>query len=260
MAARAVLWNLVTTVRLERGTIQVMTRAGLDKKPVDVATMFDKVARRYDITNTVLSFGQDRRWRQETVRAVAAKPGQKVLDLAAGTGVSSEPYLRSGVQVVPCDFSVGMLSQGRVRNNRLPFVAGDAMALPFPDNTFDAVTISFGLRNVADTKAGLAEMLRVTKPGGRIVVAEFSTPTWGPFRTLYMEYLMKALPSVARAVSSNPEAYVYLAESIRDWPAQMDLGRLIKSVGWQRVQFRNLTGGIVALHRGFKGATEEASS
>ena len=237
-----------------------MTRAGLDKKPIDVATMFDQVARRYDVTNTVLSFGQDRRWRRETVRAVAAKPGHRVLDLAAGTGVSSEPYLRNGVQVVPCDFSVGMLAQGRKRNARLPFVAGDAMQLPFTDDSFDAVTISFGLRNVADTAAGLKEMLRVTKPGGRLVVAEFSTPTWAPFRTLYMEYLMRALPEVARAVSSNPEAYIYLAESIRDWPQQMDLGRLIKKVGWQRAQFRNLTGGIVALHRAFKAPTGEASS
>lgn len=233
-----------------------MTRAGLDKKPVDVATMFDKVARRYDITNTVLSFGQDRRWRTETVRAVNALPGQRVLDLAAGTGVSSEPYLRNGVQVVPCDFSVGMLAQGRKRNARLPFVAGDAMRLPFADASFDAVTISFGLRNVADTRAGLKEMLRVTKPGGRIVVAEFSTPTWAPFRILYLEYLMRALPEVAKAVSSNPEAYVYLAESIRQWPDQMNLGRLIKSVGWERVQFRNLTGGIVALHRGTKAKSE----
>src|SRR5690625_633358 len=198
-----VFWNLVTSARLERGTIQVMTRAGLDKKPIDVATMFDKVARRYDITNTVLSFGQDRRWRTETVRAVNALPGQRVLDLAAGTGVSSEPYLRNGVQVVPCDFSVGMLAQGRKRNARLPFVAGDAMRLPFADASFDAVTISFGLRNVADTRAGLKEMLRVTKPGGRIVVAEFSTPTWAPFRILYLEYLLRSLPSVARAASSS---------------------------------------------------------
>jgi len=233
-----------------------MTRAGLDKKPADVATMFDKVARRYDVTNAVLSFGQDRRWRQETVRAVAAKPGQRVLDLAAGTGVSSEPYLRNGVQVIPCDFSVGMLQHGRRRNQRLPFIAGDAMQLPFADASFDAVTISFGLRNVADITAGLKEMLRVTKPGGRLVVAEFSTPTWAPFRIIYMEYLMRALPAVARAVSSNPDAYVYLAESIREWPDQLGLGRVIKQAGWQRVQYRNLTGGIVALHRGFKNEGE----
>lgn len=237
-----------------------MTRAGLDKKPVDVATMFDAVARRYDLTNTVMTFGQDRRWRKETVRAVGAKPGQQVLDLAAGTGVSSEEYLRNGVQVVPCDFSIGMLAQGRRRNARLPFVAGDAMQLPFADNSFDAVTISYGLRNISDTRAGLSEMLRVTKPGGRIVIAEFSTPTWGLFRTVYMEYIMRALPAMARAVSSNPEAYVYLAESIREWPAQLELGRLIKQVGWQRVQYRNLMGGIVALHRGFKADTQQTPS
>lgn len=229
-----------------------MTRAGLDKRPDDVATMFDQVARRYDITNTVLSFGQDRRWRKATVRAVEAKAGQKVLDLAAGTGVSSEDYLRQGVRVVPCDFSVGMLSVGRKRNARLPFVAGDATALPFAEDTFDAVTMSFGLRNVEDYETGIAEMLRVTKPGGRLVIAEFSTPTFNPFRTVYMEYLMRALPTVARAVSSNPDAYVYLAESIRAWPDQQDLGRAIRRVGWEKVQYRNLTGGIVALHRATK--------
>lgn len=237
-----------------------MTRAGLDKEPAEVATMFDKVARRYDITNTVMTFGQDRRWRNETVRAVGAKPGQRVLDLAAGTGVSSEEYLRNGVHVVPCDFSIGMLEEGRRRNGQLPFVAGDATKLPFADNSFDAVTISYGLRNIVDTRAGLKEMLRVTKPGGRIVVAEFSTPTWPLFRTVYMEYIMRALPAMARAVSSNPEAYVYLAESIREWPDQLELGRLIKDVGWQRVQYRNLMGGVVALHRGFKDPTDETPS
>ncbi|UGT58534.1 demethylmenaquinone methyltransferase [Nocardia asteroides] len=212
--------------------------------------MFDGVAKRYDLTNTVISGGQDRYWRWATRRALALRPGERVLDLAAGTGVSTVELGKSGAWCVAADFSQGMLSAGRFR--QVPMVAGDAMALPFADNSFDAVTISFGLRNVADIDVALREMLRVTKPGGRVVVCEFSTPVFGPFRTVYMEYLMKALPKVARAVSSNPDAYVYLAESIRAWPNQRRLARRIADAGWDSVQWRDLTGGVVALHRGYK--------
>ena len=226
-----------------------MPRASLDKQPHEVAAMFDAVARRYDLTNDVISLGQDRRWRTAAIRAVDAWPGDVVLDLAAGTGTSSEPFDEAGVRVVPCDFSVGMLGVGKARRPDLPFTAGDATRLPFADASFDAVTISFGLRNVVDTERALAEMLRVTRPGGRLVVCEFSRPTWAPFRTVYMEYLMRALPPVARAVSKEPDAYVYLAESIREWPDQQALGRLIGTAGWTDVRYRNLTGGVVALHR-----------
>ncbi len=211
--------------------------------------MFDAVARRYDLTNDVLSLGQDRLWRRATVAAVGARPGELVLDLAAGTGTSSEPFDAAGARVVPCDFSIGMLAAGKERRPDLPFVAGDALRLPFADGAFDAVTISFGLRNVADTGAALAEMRRVTRPGGRLVVCEFSQPTWGPWRTVYTEYLMRALPAVARAVSSAPDAYVYLADSIRAWPDQLGLARVLQSAGWDGVAYRNLSGGIVALHR-----------
>jgi len=226
-----------------------MPRADLDKQPHEVASMFDAVARRYDLTNDVLSLGQDRRWRSATVRAVGARPGELVLDLAAGTGTSSEPFAAAGARVVPCDFSLGMLAAGKAARPELPFVAGDALRLPFADGVFDAVTMSFGLRNVADTGAALAELRRVTRPGGRLVVCEFSLPTWAPFRTVYTEYLMRALPAVARAVSSAPDAYVYLAESIRAWPDQAGLARLMLAAGWRDVAYRNLSGGIVALHR-----------
>ena len=229
-----------------------MSRASLEKQPHEVAAMFDGVAERYDLTNDVLALGQTRLWRRAVRDAVDARVGQRVLDLAAGTGTSTQPFHTAGAETVSCDFSIGMLEVGKRRLPHLDFVAGDAMRLPFRDESFDAVTISFGLRNVQDTLAGLNEMYRVTKPGGRIVVCEFSTPTLAPFRTVYMEYLMKALPAVATKVSSNPDAYVYLAESIRAWPDQRELAGMVRAAGWHDVAFRNLTGGIVALHRGFK--------
>ncbi len=230
-----------------------MTRASLDKQPHDVAAMFDGVAKRYDLTNTVLSFGQDRVWRRATRRALDLGPGDRCLDLGAGTGVSTAELARSGAYVVAADISVGMLSEGRDRG--VPLLAGDALALPFPDATFDAVTISFALRNVHDPDAAVREMARVTKPGGRLVVCEFSQPTFGPFREVYLRYLVGALPGVARRVASNPEAYVYLAESIQAWPDQAALARRIGAAGWNRVAWRNLTGGVVALHRAIRAAS-----
>lgn len=227
-----------------------MSRASLEKDPHEVASMFDAVARRYDITNTVMSLGQDRYWRRETRSALAIGPGERVLDLAAGTAVSTVELASSGAWCVAADFSVGMLAASAARS--VPKVAGDATRLPFADGVFDAVTISFGLRNVVDHVAGLREMARVTRPGGRLVVCEFSTPTNGLFATAYKEYLMQALPMMARAVSSNPDAYVYLAESIRAWPTQSQLADRIRDAGWEAVRWRNLTGGIVALHAAVK--------
>ena len=211
--------------------------------------MFDDVAARYDLTNDVLALGQTRLWRRAVVNAVAPVPGDVVLDLAAGTATSSQPFRDRGAYVVPCDFSLGMLRVGRARQPELPLTAGDALHLPFADAVFDAATMSFGLRNVADVDRALAELARVVKPGGRLVVCEFSHPTWRPLRTIYSEYLMGALPSVARTVSSNPEAYVYLAESIQAWPDQPALARRISAAGWTDVEWMNLTGGIVSLHR-----------
>lgn len=212
--------------------------------------MFDGVARRYDLTNTVLSLGQDRFWRKATRDALQIGAGDRVLDLAAGTAVSTVELGKSGAWALACDFSVGMLAAGAARD--VPKVAGDATRLPFADGVFDAVTISFGLRNVVDHVAGLREMARVTRPGGRLVVCEFSTPTNRAFGVAYKEYLMRALPSVARAVSSNPDAYVYLAESIRAWPDQAALAHRISDAGWSAVRWRNLSGGIVALHAASK--------
>ena len=232
-----------------------MTRASLDKDPAEVAAMFDEVAVRYDLTNAVLSLGQDRGWRRAVVDALAPRPGESVLDLAAGTATSSVTLAGSGARVVGCDFSLGMLRVGRRAGRRgVDLVAGDALRLPFRDGAFDAVTISFGLRNTADTGQALTELRRVTRPGGRLVVCEFSHPTWAPFRTVYVNYLMRALPAVATRVSSDPAAYVYLAESIRAWPDQPALATRLQEAGWGSVGWRDLTGGIVALHRGVNPA------
>ncbi len=226
-------------------------RATLEKDPAEVAAMFDEVAARYDITNSVLSLGQDRGWRRAVTQALDLRPGERVLDLAAGTAISSAALARTGADVVGCDFSVGMLQVGRRASYEgVELVAGDALRLPFAGGAFDAATISFGLRNTADVAAALRELLRVTRPGGRLVVCEFSQPTWAPLRTVYTEYLMRLLPALASRVSSDPAAYVYLAESIRAWPRQAALAGLLQQAGWTDVAWRDLTGGIVALHRG----------
>jgi demethylmenaquinone methyltransferase/2-methoxy-6-polyprenyl-1,4-benzoquinol methylase len=229
-----------------------MTRARLDKRPADVAAMFDQVARRYDLLNDVLSLGQDRLWRRAVARAVGAGPGDRVLDLAAGTGTSSRTFAAAGAACVACDFSLGMLRTGQARLSPRPpglgFVAGDALRLPFADQSFDAVTISFGLRNVTDPQAALAEMLRVTRPGGRLVICEFGHLKWPALDAAYERYLSAALPAVAKRLSRAPDAYEYLAESIKDWPPQAELARQISAAGWSAVRWRDLTLGVVTLH------------
>jgi len=226
-----------------------MTRAQLDKRPAEVSAMFDNVADRYDLLNDALSLGMDRRWRRVVAKAVGAGSGQLVLDLAAGTGTSSRAFTASGARCIACDFSLGMLSVGARRPAAgLRFVAGDALALPFADGTFDVVTISFGLRNVADTSQALAELVRVTRPGGRLVICEFSRLPVRRLNALYERYLSTALPAIARRLSANAEAYDYLAESIKAWPPQHELAGKIAGAGWSGVSWRNLSLGVVALH------------
>lgn len=224
-------------------------RAGMDRRPDEVAAMFDHVAAKYERTNTVLSLRRDRVWRRATRHALDPRAGERVLDVGAGTGASTAELGRHGAYPVGLDFSLGMLAAGRQTRPELPLLAGDALALPFADASFDAVTIAFALRNLVDPVAGLRELHRVTRPGGRLVVCEFSHPTNPAFRTAYLSYLVRALPGIARVVSSNPEAYDYLAESIRAWPDQRELAGWISQAGWGRVAWRNLTGGVVALHR-----------
>jgi demethylmenaquinone methyltransferase/2-methoxy-6-polyprenyl-1,4-benzoquinol methylase len=236
-----------------------MTRADLDKRPAEVAAMFDALAGRYDLMNDLLSGGQVRLWRRHVQRVLRARPGERVLDLAAGTGTSSATFAASGADCVACDFSLGMLRAGQTRltaknprqgepRGRVSFAAGDALRLPFRDGAFDAVTISFGLRNVHGARDALAEMRRVTRPGGRLVVCEFSRITVMPLDMLYRRYLTGVLPAIARRAARNPEAYQYLAESITDWPAQRELANVIRAAGWSAVRWRDLTLGVVAIH------------
>jgi demethylmenaquinone methyltransferase/2-methoxy-6-polyprenyl-1,4-benzoquinol methylase len=231
-----------------------VAKADLSKQPGEVSAMFDGVAKHYDRTNDVLSLGNAWIWRAATVKAVAPKAGEKILDLAAGTGTSSAALAKSGAEVTAADFSPGMIEVGRRKHPGITFVEADAMNLPFADNEFDAVTISFGLRNIEDPKKALSEMFRVLKPGGRLVVCEFSKPPRAIFRAGYTAYMRFIMPAVVDAASSNPEAYTYLADSIRDWPDQVTLSQWIRGAGFTRVAYRNLTVGVVALHRGHKPA------
>jgi demethylmenaquinone methyltransferase/2-methoxy-6-polyprenyl-1,4-benzoquinol methylase len=230
-----------------------MGRAGLEKNPRQVAAMFDGVASRYDRTNTLLSFAQDRRWRRHSVRALDLMPGRKVLDVAAGTAVSTQELAQTGAWSVAADFSLGMLLAGASRG--VPKVAGDAMHLPFADAAFDAVTISFGLRNVQDPGMALAEFARVTKPGGELLVCEFSKPRPAPIGWVYRWYLANVLPRLARRFSSNPDAYTYLGETINSWPDQPSLARLITRSGWGEVAWKNMTFGVVALHHAVRAGS-----
>ncbi|REJ07886.1 class I SAM-dependent methyltransferase [Microbacterium bovistercoris] len=230
-------------------------RADLGKDPARVSGMFDQVAAGYDRTNTVMTVGNDALWRAATTRAVAPRRGERILDLGAGTASSSASLAASGADVVAADFSPGMLEEGRRRHGDLPnlsFVQADATDLPFGDAEFDAVTMSYSLRNVQDPKKAIAELFRVTKPGGRLVINEFSTPPSPIFRAFFGFYNSQVLPRVARVAGTNGEAYDYLNESIREWPDQKTLAAWLREAGWIDVAWRNLSFGIVALHRARK--------
>lgn len=232
-----------------------MNKADLSKQPHQVSAMFDQVSTHYDRTNTVMSVGNDQLWRVATTHAIDPHPGDRILDLAAGTGTSSASIAKSGATVIAADFSPGMIEVGRKKFGRIrnmQFVEADATNLPFKDDEFDATTISFGLRNVVEPKKAIAEMFRVTRPGGRIVICEFSTPPNRVMKGLYDFYLKRVTPLLVKFSSSNPDAYDYLNDSIKAWPAQAELASWLRGAGWTEVKYRNLTGGIVALHRGTK--------
>lgn len=230
-----------------------------DKDAALVQAMFDRVAPRYDTANTVFSMGQDRHWRRVAARAAGVGPGDTVLDVAAGTGALAVDLAATGARVLALDFSWNMVATGAARvigepAERIWWCNGDGTKLPLPDASVDAVTIAFGLRNLPDPAAGLAEFARVTRPGGRLVVLEFSQPTWAPFRHVYTRYLVGAIPPLAKVVTSDAAAYRYLAESIQAWPLQSDLAGIIAAAGWTGVRWKNLTGGIVAAHQAVREA------
>lgn len=227
-------------------------RADLNKDPKEIASMFDSLASRYDVMDALMTGGLDRVWMTALRKAVAPHPGERILDLAAGTGASSAALAKGGAEVVACDLSEGMIEVGRERHPEIEFVHGNAMDLDFEDGSFDAVTISWGLRNIPDPELALREMARVVRPRGRLVVLEFSTPPSRVFRGMYNAYQSTVMPAIARLVSTNDGAYDYLVESIRAWPDQEELGRMIAANGWSEVEYRNLTGGIACMHRAVK--------
>ena len=227
-------------------------RADLNKVPEEIASMFDSLASRYDVMDALMTGGLDRVWMTALRKAVAPHPGERILDLAAGTGTSSAALAKGGAEVVACDLSEGMIEVGRERHPEIEFVHGNAMDLDFEDGSFDAVTISWGLRNIPDPQLALREMARVVRPRGRLVVLEFSTPPSRVFRGMYNVYQSTVMPAIARLASTNDGAYDYLVESIRAWPTQEELGRMIAANGWSEVEYRNLTGGIACMHRAVK--------
>lgn len=241
----------------DRGPRLPDPRPGPDKDARLVRRMFDRVAPRYDLANTLFSLGRDRHWRRTAARAAGAAPGRTVVDVAAGTGALSGELADAGATVVAVDFSWRMLRVGAVRRagvdpqhpGRVGWCTADALRLPLPDAAADAATIAFGLRNLPDAVAGLTEMARVVRPGGRLVVLEFSRPRAPVPRALFDRVVLSAMPLAARLVTSDPAAYGYLADSIRRWPHQAALAALIGAAGWRDVRWRDLTGGVVALHR-----------
>jgi demethylmenaquinone methyltransferase/2-methoxy-6-polyprenyl-1,4-benzoquinol methylase len=220
-----------------------------DKDAALVQQMFDRVAPRYDVANTVFSLGLDRHWREVTAHAVAPRPGAVVVDVAGGTGALADVLVSRGARVVVADLSFEMVRVGAARARRTVWwTVADALRLPLADASVDAVTIAFGLRNLNDTRAGLAEFRRVVRPGGQLAILEFSRPVRPVLRALYHRCVLGLLPRAARLFTSDPAAYGYLARSISAWPDQRDLARIVRDSGWERVRWKNLSGGIVALH------------
>jgi demethylmenaquinone methyltransferase/2-methoxy-6-polyprenyl-1,4-benzoquinol methylase len=229
-----------------------------DKDAALVQAMFDRVAPRYDLANSVLSLGQDRHWRRVACLAAEVSVGDLAVDVAAGTGKLALELRAAGATVVALDFSENMVITGAAADRaafggpQLLWVNGDALHLPLADASVDALTISFGLRNLPDVDAGLAEFARVLRPAGRLVVCEFSTPINAWFRALYRRYLVAAIPALAKLVTSDPAAYQYLADSILAWPDQHALARQFRDAGFKAVRYKNLSGGIVAVHQALR--------
>lgn len=234
---------------------------GVDEKASHVARVFDSVASRYDVMNDLMSFGIHRLWKRLTIERAGVRPGHSVLDIAGGTGDLTLKFSRlvgPRGRVVLADINDSMLRVGRDKlidqgvGGNVEYVQANAEALPFPDSTFDCITIAFGLRNVTDKDAALRSMTRVLKPGGRLLVLEFSKPGNPLLSKIYDDYSFHLLPRMGQMVAGDADSYRYLAESIRMHPDQETLKEMMEDAGLERVEYTNLTGGIVALHRGIK--------
>ncbi len=232
-----------------------------EEKAGKVAEVFHSVAEKYDVMNDMMSFGIHRLWKRYTIEMSGAKQGQRVLDIAGGTGDLAAKFseiVGDSGEVVLADINASMLEVGRRRLidkglfNNLKFIQANAECLPFPDNHFDLITIAFGLRNVTDKDKALQSMYRILKPGGRLLVLEFSKPVAPGLDKVYDLYSFKLLPKMGKLIANDSESYQYLAESIRMHPDQETLKRMMETAGFEDCDYHNLSGGIVALHRGFK--------
>ena len=232
-----------------------------DEKQGKVAEVFHSVANKYDVMNDLMSMGIHRLWKRYTIELSGVRPGQKVLDLAGGTGDLAAKFARIVGQtghVTLSDINNSMLNVGRDRLTdkgilgNVDFVQANAECLPFPDNHFDLITIAFGLRNVTDKDAALKSMNRVLKPGGKLLVLEFSKPTVKALNPIYDTYSFKVLPFIGKLITNDADSYRYLAESIRMHPDQDTLKDMMKNAGFEQCDYFNLSAGIVALHRGYK--------
>lgn len=229
-----------------------------------VRELFGAIARRYDLLNDLQSLGLHRLWKRRLVRLARLGPEQRALDVCCGTGDVSLALARTGARVTGLDFSPEMLTVARQRARRaaepVEFVQGDALALPFAEGSFDAVTISYGLRNLADFRAGLAEMARVLRPGGRLVVLDFGQPANRLWRALYFAYLRRVVPAFGRVFASRAEAYAYILESLRHYPDQAGVAALLSGVGLKQVRVINLLGGAMVIHVAEKGVSARDGS
>lgn len=245
---------------------QDTTHFGFQQVPVaekaqKVAGVFHSVADKYDVMNDVMSLGIHRLWKRITIDEAGARKGQKVLDLAGGTGDLAAKFAQivgDTGEVILSDINASMLANGKRRlidlglGGNVKFVQANAECLPFVDNYFDIITIAFGLRNVTNKDAALRSMLRVLKPGGRLLVLEFSKPVLPGLAPIYDQYSFKILPLMGKLIANDAASYQYLAESIRMHPDQETLKGMMETAGFERVTYRNMTGGVVALHKGFK--------
>lgn len=227
------------------------------KDAARIRAMFGRVARRYDLLNHLLSASLDRVWRRRLVRSLALAPGTRALDLCCGTGDQAQALRAPGVEIVAADFCLPMLALARPKfaAGKTPApdpVQADALALPFPDAGFDAATVSFGLRNVADLDAALAELARVLRTGGELAVLEFAIPSWQPLRGLYLFYFQKLLPMIGRLVSKDDSAYSYLPSSVLAFPQRREFTARLAAAGFEPATFESLSGGILCLYRGRK--------